>query len=172
MSSLSATTMSAARHRSSRGRSTSSLDPQVRSVSFLLIVAVLVLWRSDVASAEDNCSDQRFVDELSGVNGWKDLYAFYQHNLKKCPDDGFYAEGYSQSVTDLLAKRWSDLSTLRSLSTLDPGFLDFVLKHVDSTADRRELKHIVTSARAHCPTDATSLCSAIARRAKSGLAAQ
>jgi hypothetical protein len=131
-----------------------------------------MLWRSPVAAAEDVCSDQRFVDELSGVKGWADLYSFYHRNLTKCADDGFYAEGYSQSVTELLAKRWSDLSTLRSLSIQDPTFRRFVLKHIDSTADHRDLNQIVRSARANCPAGATSLCNAIASRAKSGLAAQ
>ena len=141
-------------------------------VTFLFIVSLLAPWQSPAVAVEAGCSDQRFVDELSSVKGWADLYAFYHRNFTKCADDGFYAEGYSQSVTELLAKRWSDLSTLRSLIIQDPGFRRFVLKHIDSAADHNDLNEIVTSARAHCPPNATSLCSAIARHTKSALAAQ
>lgn len=144
----------------------------MRAISSLLIIgATAALWHSS-ALANEVCSDQRFIDELSAVKSWTSMYAFYKRNLPKCSDDGFYAEGYSKSVTELLVKNWSDFLTLSALTSQDADFRTFVLKHIDSTADPEHLGQIVASAQARCPLDSKPLCSAIARGAGAALAAQ
>ena len=143
----------------------------MRSVSYVLAVGATMLLGGTIAAAEI-CSEKTFEEELSAVKDWTTLYAVYKRNLSKCPDDGFYAEGYSQSVTDLLAKNWTDLPMLRSLSSQDPLFRNFVLKHIDATADPKELGQIVTNMRSSCPTGSENLCRTISAHAKAALAAQ
>jgi hypothetical protein len=49
-------------------------------------------------------------------------------------DDGSIAEGFSESVTRLLADDWEALPALQSLTTMDASFQTFVLRHIDETA--------------------------------------
>ena len=115
-------------------------------------------------------SDEQFFSQLSKARDWAAFYSMYQINVLHCPDDGFYAEGYSDRVVYLLANRWSDLPTLSHLIQSDQEFRVFVYRHIDATADTDELKRLQANAQYRCPTGSFAICQALARSAKVALA--
>jgi len=108
--------------------------------------------------------------ESSTLETWQDLHASYK-KYKQC-DDGAIGEGYSNSVGTLLSDGWNELPRLLSLSKADPGFGEFVLRHVDQTIPAATLQTISENARSRCPTDAASTCARIISAVQETLAPQ
>jgi hypothetical protein len=134
-------------------------------ISLLCIGALSLLSQAAAVSGAELCSDKAFSQDLSRVKEWKGFHHLYLQYLTRCSDDGFYAEGYSGAVAELLTKNWTDLLNLQSLTSHDTPFRNFVLKHIDATADREELSSILKKARSNCPATAMDLCRAIEGRA-------
>jgi hypothetical protein len=132
-------------------------------------IALVLVTQRGVAGEIPECS-ATFLDQLALVKDWTSLYTMYKRNLPACSDDGFYAEGYSDVVVKLLAKRWNDISTLGSLAQTDPSFRDFVYRHIDSSTDPDDLRRVLTNARTKCPSTETHVCAELARRAKAAIA--
>ncbi|HXY96700.1 MAG TPA: hypothetical protein VEH00_06960 [Steroidobacteraceae bacterium] len=121
------------------------------------------------AAAGCPLSDQEFFSELRKVQDWNGIYDLVKRRLPGCPDDGVYAEGYSDAIVHTLAKGWSYLPQLVSLVARNPGFHSFVLRHINATADRHELRQTRHQAKTECPPDAEDLCREIATRAGDAL---
>jgi len=75
--------------------------------------------------------------------------------------DGVYAEGYSDFVARSLAEHWDRLEELVKLTASDKAFGDFVLRHIDATADENDIHLLLSNAHHKCPASAGSLCSRI-----------
>jgi hypothetical protein len=73
-------------------------------------------------------------------------------------DDGAIAEGFSESVTVLLAKHWDDLEELGMIVTSDSAFRKFVIRHIDETVAEERLKLIAENADNQCPRYLKKLC--------------
>ena len=75
-------------------------------------------------------------------------------------DDGAIAEGFSESISLLLANQWPDI---RKLAEMKPQstFHTFVLKHIDETIPKERLEHIGENARERCPQGLEDLCQEI-----------
>lgn len=139
------------------------------------LLLLLALYASSVfvgaAYAKDcGVSDEQFLKQLSKMKDWQSIYSVFKINLPACPDDGFYAEGYSDVVVVALSKRWSDLGTLQALMARDAEFREFVYKHIDATTDEKDLGRVLRNARTRCPIKAKRLCEEIAVRAKRAIA--
>ncbi len=80
-------------------------------------------------------------------------------------DDGVYAEGYSDFVARSLARHWDRLDELKALTSSDKGFSDFVLRHIDASADLDDIALLLSNAQDRCPAESSSLCSAIIQAA-------
>jgi|SRR5450631_547705 hypothetical protein len=139
---------------------------------FYLVLAVV--GGPAVASDVRQCvfTDQQFVSQLAVAEDWATFYALYKSSVPTCPDDGFYAEGYSDRVVHLLATRWSELAAFRRLIQSDEGFRDFVYRHVDATADTNDLTQLLINARSKCPVGAERVCVDLVRHAKVAIAGQ
>jgi len=114
-------------------------------------------------------TDQEFVSQLSTMNNWKTIYAVFKRNFPGCPDDGMFAEGYSDVIVRALAKRWNDSRELKSLTDRDPAFRAFVLRHIDATTDPDELNQALKNARTKCPVGASRLCKEVATNATAAI---
>jgi hypothetical protein len=90
-----------------------------------------------------------FSAHAGQVMGWRDLYQLVKR-FQNCPDDAFFVEGYSELVVHNLATRWEMLHELEILTESDPSFRNFVLKHIDATADETELKAVEQNALERC----------------------
>ena len=81
-------------------------------------------------------------------------------------DDGALGEGFTESVTVLLAKRWSQLPALSARAESDPQFRTFVLKHINASADEGNLKIIESNATSRCPARQAQLCAEFIARVR------
>ncbi len=71
------------------------------------------------------------------------------------------SNGWSDAVMHLLGKRWSQLPVLAQLVERDPGFLEFVLKHIDGATDYPSIRRVAKNASASCPAIHEKLCERI-----------
>src|SRR5208283_720709 len=102
--------------------------------------------------------------ERSSWNEFHDLFMKY----KGC-DDGVYAEGYSDFVTRSLAKHWDRFDELAKLSAADKAFEDFVLRHIDATANWDDISLLLSNAEEKCPASSSRLCYAIIEAGRAAL---
>ncbi len=139
----------------------------------LLFVAVLSLAASaQCVRATSLCTltDAEFATALRTLKNWEAINQFHKKHFPPCPDDGMYAEGYSELIVRTLALRWSSIPELSSLVEARPEFREFVLKHVDASADPAQLKQVLQRATNQCPPATTELCNALRKSAKAALA--
>ncbi|HEY0281470.1 MAG TPA: hypothetical protein VGC27_02475 [Rhizomicrobium sp.] len=120
-------------------------------------MAALFIAASVRASAY--CSDTdaaRAIRIVYTIGTWENLNS-YVRKYRDC-DDGAVAEGNSDRVADLLARRWDTIGALVELTNGDPRFERFVLYHVDSLMRPVQAQAILDNVRNHCPADAAELC--------------
>jgi len=73
-------------------------------------------------------------------------------------DDGFYAEGMTDVVARSLA---ADFSNIAKSAKKDSQLVEFVSKHLNSSADWKDLDKVVIQSKNSCPSDATEFCKRI-----------
>lgn len=79
-------------------------------------------------------------------------------------DDGAIAEGFSESVSRLLADQWRDIRQLDEIVRTQSAFRMFVLRHIDETVPKERLERIGENARERCPHGLEGLCRKIESR--------
>jgi hypothetical protein len=143
---------------------------KTRLVGLLIDQLLLpILLPSDLRAAP--CDDAGFIARAKAVKTWDDFHRFVKR-FRSCPDDGLFAEGYSDIAAHILATKWNTLRELQVLTKTDTSFRRFVIEHIDATADRTELKTVRQNATQRCPSDASSLCREIAGAAAKAMAQQ
>jgi hypothetical protein len=144
----------------------------------LMRLTLLAAWLSgcsqlpqSVAQSSVPCSPEdasRALDTAGTSRSWEELHNAFLR-FAAC-DDGAIGEGFSESVTRLLADHWEDLGTLEMFTRQDSRFRDFVIRHIDGTADPTMLKQIAVLADTKCPDASKDLCSAIASQTRDAIA--
>jgi len=133
--------------------------------STLYATALAALFTSTIAmSSTCPVTDEQFLKQLSTMKEWTTIYSVFKRNLPGCPDDGFYAEGYTEAVVVALVKRWDQLVPQ------DVKFRRFVYRHIDASADENDLRRVLRNTRTKCPTESARLCGQIAARARAAIA--
>jgi hypothetical protein len=99
--------------------------------------------------------------EADSLKDWDQVYRSYKR-FSRC-DDGAIAEGYSESITKLLAEAWKSSNRLLELTNRSRAFRSFVLKHIDETVPGDRLANIANNARSECPAGSRNLCLSIAK---------
>lgn len=128
----------------------------------LVLAAVPALAGGCTAAKADAAATA--ADDL---RNWPDILSFYRE-YRSC-DDGGTADATTDAVMRLLARQWGDLATLARIARQNPGFKAFVLSHVDSTADTKDLERAQYQSLQRCPHDLHSLCANIAAAAKEAM---
>ena len=105
-------------------------------------------------------------DIAARLPDWKQIYGAFER-FAHC-DDGAIAEGFTESVVHLLATHWETLPQVASFENKNAAFRNFVLRHINDTADTSELKRVARLARTQCPRGHGMLCSAIFQAATGG----
>ena len=115
------------------------------------------------------CTDfERFIKETDPAHKTlKDLYRLFS-TTKEC-DDGAYAEDYSDFVAESLAKHWDRFPELVAISSKDRSFHDFVLKHIDATADSDDIASLLDNAQKRCLNSSNAFCKEIEKAALSAM---
>jgi hypothetical protein len=93
------------------------------------------------------------------LTNWKETHSAFER-FSHC-DDGAIAEGFTDSIVHLLTKHWKTLHQAAAIERKDPAFRDFILRHINDTADSSDLKRVAHLARTQCPRRQNSLCAAI-----------
>lgn len=136
------------------------------STILAMIVLLLSIWPRAVHAERPGCDNamaSRAEDEVDYLKTWGQMYDSFKR-YAAC-DDGAIAEGYSEAVVKMLAERWNQLPTLRTLVDRDQRFGKFVFQHIDATRDNHDLDRVVANASRHCPQDDGQLCNTIRRQA-------
>ena len=142
----------------------------MRTSVFVASAVVLVFQAAYLKARDCRLTDEQFFKQLSTMNDWRSIYAVFKQNLPACPDDGSFAEGYTEVIVVALANRWPELQDLENLVARDGTFRQFVYRHIDATADIKDLRRVLSNAKTKCPTRSTQLCKDIATRAQSAIA--
>lgn len=124
----------------------------------------LSIWLLAGASPANACQcsalEAQTAERTSAtLTSWQSIYAAHTR-FGHC-DDGAIAEGFTESVVHLLAARWSSLHEAQSLIAQDPSFQQFIIRHINASADTAELNRVAAMASQQCPVSATHLCKQI-----------
>lgn len=126
----------------------------------IAIFAFLLLATAHSAAQECSRGDAIAAENLiENLNSWQSIYDAYKR-YGHC-DDGAIAEGLSDRIVHQLATQWDFLPQVQQLIVLDPSFQEFLLEHINASADTSELNRILLSASQHCPASAGLLCKQI-----------
>ncbi len=101
------------------------------------------------------------------LSDWHKVYESYK-KYRGC-DDGYIAEGYSDTVVRLLADKWAEFPELAALAKNDKAFMIWVLGHIDATTGGDDLAKIVANAKDMCPAGSEDLCSNVVANAEKAL---
>lgn len=121
---------------------------------------------STVCSSEMSARLDSFLRQSHA--SWKELS---QHqSVEGACDNGYFAEGYSESVVRLLAYKWGDLHELATVVRARPEFYKWAVRHIDETTSPDDLAKVLVNARS-CRTDRASarFCKDIADAAEQAL---
>jgi multidrug efflux pump subunit AcrB len=133
--------------------------PRYTSTSVILIEE----QRPPVPSSScTNEQARKAEEEADTLKSWQLVHLSFE-NYARC-DDGAIAEGYSDSISRLLADQWQQFENLQELAGQDPPFKEFVLRHVDESISAEQAKAIGQNARLRCPADGKVLCNEIMQR--------
>jgi hypothetical protein len=126
------------------------------------IVFLLIVFSVCNATEKPNCTQKEAYaaeTEASTLGGWPEVYkSFFKYG--HC-DDAAIAEGYSETISRLLANDWNDLKVLRRYVSRSKQFEHFVLRHIDGTWTRERVDLVEKNARTRCSHKNRKLCQQI-----------
>ena len=93
------------------------------------------------------------------INSWDELYQQFKQ-YSHC-DDGAIAEGFSESISRLLAEQWMEVQLTSRTLIQQSVFQRFLIEHIDETIPALRLEHIVKNIQEKCPGYLEDLCSKI-----------
>lgn len=143
----------------------------LQRTSIVLLALGASVGPASAGSSATTCAltDQQFATAINTLREWPRIHPFYKAHFPPCPDDGMFAEGYSELVVRTLATNWNNLSELRVAASQDPRFKAFVLRHIDATANEADLRLIQSRATSQCPKGNGSLCAEIRQASSTAL---
>lgn len=92
----------------------------------------------------------------ASATSWRQLHRQFEQ-YAHC-DDGAIAEGFSESITLLLADHWETLRQIEPMIVAEPPFREFIVRHIDETVPAERLQRIGRNAGQQCPHNLKSLC--------------
>lgn len=129
----------------------------------VMAISFAVMWFPSSASADAHACTKEEAQAAetvaATVRSWGQLHQQFKR-YAHC-DDGAIAEGFSESVTVLLAEHWETVRQLGVAVTIDPAFRKFVIRHIDETVPAERLKQIAKNASKRCSRNLKNLCSDI-----------
>ena len=138
----------------------------------IIHVIFFVLLASGISFAQKpNCAGKgvfRAQDSLRQYCSWQVINKFYR--LYKSCDNVYIADAFSSAIVKALAEHWDSLPELQKVVSADSAFLDFVLRHIDATADAGYLKNILANSE-HSPKGSESMCGRIRKKTSAALGA-
>lgn len=123
---------------------------------------ILIEGQKPPSGACTSEQEQKAEAEADDLTSWELVYASFV-SYESC-DDGAIAEGYSDSISHLLADEWQKFDELNQLTREHTPFREFVLRHIDESMSSEQAKAIAENAHSHCPPTGQALCGEILQR--------
>lgn len=138
----------------------------MKTMQLFLIMLVIshLAYASDCASVEEM---DKADNAASSIHGWHGVYSFYE-NYRQC-DEGYIAEGMSETIVGLLANNWKTSHQLMHLSVIDRAFESWMINHINTTTNDRDLDKVVRNAADSCPEGHKAFCNQIENAAQGAL---
>ena len=131
-----------------------------RTGALLAIQSMFAPYHAVAHELVCSTSDAFAAEEESGyLSDWEAVFRSYQR-FRAC-HDGAISEGYSDSISQILADDWETFDDLAALAKRSRGFEDFVVRHLDETVGYWTAHQIRTNLE-RCPRSATRLCTRLA----------
>jgi hypothetical protein len=141
---------------------------------FTLVTVSVFASSPSLAQRAPECEVENFVTDLKRLDqdikkdegqSWQKVRKF----VARCPDDGFWAEAYSDLVTRQLAANWKDFENFLEIAKTDRDFYHFTLRHLDATVSPTDLEMVVKNTQDRCPDSARRICSELGEQARASL---
>jgi len=127
------------------------------SIVITACFTVILLSTNILANTQVCTEKEAIAAEMAPIaQSWEQLHQQFKQ-YSHC-DDGAISEGFSESVTLLLAEHWQELWQLEKILKHDSTFLKFVVRHINETVPVERLNRIVNNAHKQCPKSLKSLC--------------
>lgn len=138
----------------------------MKTMQLFLIMLVIsrVAYANDCTSVEEM---DRADNAASAIQDWQGVHSFYK-NYRQC-DEGYIAEGISATIVGLLANNWKTSHQLMQLSVSDRAFESWMINHIDTTTNDRDLEKVVRNATDSCQEGAKEFCKQIENAAQGAL---
>jgi hypothetical protein len=141
-------------------------------MTYIAVLGLLLAIATNSRAGLDDaaCADvEKMIAETSTskLRTWSALHESFKR-FGRC-DDGYIAEGYSEAVVVMLARRWSQLRDLSRIAASDAAFRAFVLRHIDATTDEQDLHEVLDNTTMRCAKSYRPLCTDIERQARAAL---
>ena len=130
----------------------------------MLIIFLLTVFGLANATENLQCTQQEAIaaeTEASTLESWPAVFKSF-HQYGHC-DDAAIAEGYSETVSRLLAEDWKALRVLRIYAARHKRFERFVLRHIDGTWTSERVNIVKENAKHRCSNRDQRLCQQILR---------
>ena len=139
----------------------------------LALVLTSLLVSSPVLSTQPaavcSLTDVEFATAINTLRDWTKIHNFYKKYFPSCPDDGMFAEGYSELIVRTLAKDWVQITKLDAAASKDKRFKAFVLRHIDATTNEADLRVILKNSQSKCSPVHALLCAQITRATRTAI---
>ena len=114
---------------------------------------VIAIFTAFPCAARLGCASKgavRAQDSLRIEYSWPVIYRVYR-TYERCDENLYFSEAYSTGIIKTLARKWETLPELQKIAASDSSFLDFVVLHIDATADYEAVKQILANLSKNCP---------------------
>ena len=131
----------------------------VINLSTMWVLLFAICWTLAAQADPPLCNreDAQAAEAIVAVaKSWRQLHQQFER-YAYC-DDGAIAEGFSESITLLLAERWGTVWQLEPMVASDPAFRKFIIRHIDETVPAERLKRIAKNAGKRCPRKFKNFC--------------
>ncbi|UJP02582.1 MAG: hypothetical protein LZF85_12575 [Nitrosomonas sp.] len=115
-----------------------------QETSHILLAIILLCWIPNALANRVICSEEEARSAeaaVAAVNSWDELYQQFKR-YSHC-DDGAIAEGFSESISLLLAEQWAEVQLMSRTLIQQPVFQKFLIEHIDETIPALRLECIV-----------------------------
>lgn len=129
---------------------------------YIVLFTCLLGLPQTACAVQEPCSREQAIkaeENIDELDNWKKVYNAFE--LYHHCDDGSIGEGFSSSVSVLLANSWEQFNALNKLTMQSGKFKRFILNHLDETMPLDEYVKIKKNVTVYCPDNANGLCEEI-----------
>jgi hypothetical protein len=135
-------------------------------INILITALFITLASLPIHAGQLSCASKgsvRAQDSLRIEYSWPVIYRVYRA-YERCDENVYFSEAFSTGILKSLVKKWETLPELQKFAASDSTFLDFVLIHIDATADYDAVKQILLNISKNCPAKCGKLCERLRAR--------